>query len=129
MPLHHLHLNVRDRARSERFYGQWFDLTVDRRTDALSFLLDAHDFLLVLQEDASPAPLPDWFHFGFPQVDGAAVLSLHNRMVAADVPLCRAYSVQPDITAFRVRDPDGHPVEVYWLPAGHRSISRRPGAL
>ncbi len=121
MILHHLHLNVRDRARSEAFYQRWFGLQLDRRTDALSFLLDTQNFLLVLKQDPAPEPLPDWFHFGFPQPDGETVARRFAEMVAAGVPVVQPYVVQDSITACRLADPDGHVFELYWLPLGHRS--------
>lgn len=127
MRLHHLHLNVPDRAAVEHFYGVWFGLQVDRRDGALSFLVDDADFLLVLQQDPAPEPLPGWFHLGFPQPDAGAVAALWQRMQAAGVPVLRPYAVSPAITAFRVADPAGHCVEVYWLPAGHRTAA--PAAI
>ena len=117
MPLlQHLHLHVRDRPRAEAFYVDWFGLRVERRAGALSFLRDANDFLLVLMDDPAPAPLPDWFHFGFAQPSPDAVAALHDRMAAAGVPIVRPLARSDAITAFRCADADGWTIEVYWLP-------------
>jgi catechol 2,3-dioxygenase-like lactoylglutathione lyase family enzyme len=70
MNVEHLHLHVRDRALAEQFYTTWFDMRIARRGECLTFLTDGGGFDLALMEDATPTPMPAWFHFGF-RLEGA----------------------------------------------------------
>src|SRR3954469_25061353 len=64
MDITHLHLHVRDRARSEAFYARWLGLSRAWSADDITFMAGDREFLLALSEDASPDPLPQGMHFG-----------------------------------------------------------------
>jgi len=97
MDISHLHLHVRDRARSRAFYENWFGLAVKFEEDTITFLSGDRDFLLALSDDTDPPPLPPWFHFG---------VRLVRDLVRGD-----------DFASFRCADPDGYVIESYWSQA------------
>jgi len=115
MDITHLHLNVRDLSQSSAFYQRWFGLEVKRQQGDVWFLCGDQGFLLVLLQDADPAPAPAWAHFGVARANAHEVLTLHQTMLAAGVPIVRAYEQSQTLTSFRAADPNGHVVEVYWL--------------
>ena len=48
MDLSHLHLHVRDRARSVSFYRRWFGLRISSDGDDITFMKGDRDFLFAL---------------------------------------------------------------------------------
>ena len=121
MALSHLHLHTRDRAASARFYETWFGMRCERRGSALTFMTDERDFLLALMDDAAPATMPDWFHFGFRLDSADAVLALHDRMRDGGIVIRKPLYRDDDLVSYRCADPDGHAIEVFWerrQPAG-----------
>ena len=64
MKLTHLHLNVRDRPASEKFYAAWLGMSVARREERMTFLTNEEGFEIDLKDDDQPGPKPSWFHFG-----------------------------------------------------------------
>lgn len=117
MHLKHLHLHVRDRERSEQFYGDWFEMRLARRGARLSFLSDDAGFDLALMDDPAPPGMPSWFHFGFRLETADAVTSLLDRMTAAQVPVLKPLYRDETLASFRCADPDGYPIEIYWEAA------------
>ena len=73
MDISHLHLHVKDRRRACDFYGGWFGFGTRRDGDDITFLAGAGGFLLALQQEVAPSPLPDWFHFGIRMPSPAAL--------------------------------------------------------
>jgi catechol-2,3-dioxygenase len=118
MNLTHLHLHVVDRPAAETFYREWFGLVVDRRYDQLTFLTDTLGFELALMDDASPAPMPPWFHFGFRLESKDAVIDLRQKMSDRKVSLVKPLFQDDTLVSFRCADPDGYPIEVYWEAKG-----------
>lgn len=114
MELKHLHIHVRDRNVAERFYRQWFGLTVARRGASLTFMNDEAKFDLALMDDPSPHALPPWFHFGFRLATAEAVATLHERMSVARVSIVKPLYKDESLVSYRCLDPDGHGIEVYW---------------
>ena len=114
MDPNHLHLHVRDVAKSRQFYVAWFGFREHVRHGELLFLRNAEGFDLALMPDPDPARLPDWFHFGFRLDAPEAVRELYRRMKSGGVPLRRELHQDPDLVSFRCEDPDGYAVEVYW---------------
>jgi len=114
MNLEHLHIHVRDRNVAERFYVEWFGMRAMRRGECLTFLSDEGGFDLALMDDASPQPMPSWFHFGFRLASGSAVAGLHERMATAGVSMLRPLYQDDALVSFRCSDPDGYAIEVYW---------------
>jgi hypothetical protein len=53
--------------------------------------------------------MPSWFHLGFALNSAEDVCSLHRRL-APDVDL----DVEDGYVSFRIADPSGTQVEVYW---------------
>src|SRR5438105_605840 len=101
MALQHLHLHVRDRAVSERFYSSWFGMNVQRRGSEITFMTDEREFLLALMDDAAPAPMPSWFHFGFRLRTSADVLSLNERMAGSEVAIRKPLYQDESLASFR----------------------------
>jgi len=116
MNLSHLHLHVRDRARSEQYYCDWFKLVVSRRSQQLTFLSDSQHFDLALMDDPSPQAVPAWLHFGFRQDTGNEVIALHDAMVDAGIPIIKPLYQDETLVSYRCADPDGYVIEVYWQP-------------
>jgi catechol-2,3-dioxygenase len=119
MKLKHLHIHCRNRAASEMFYARWIGLTVARKGECLTFMTDGDDFDLALMDDANPAPVPGWFHFGAKLGSAAEVQAAYRRMSEAGLPMRKALYDDEDLVSFRVEDPDGYAIEIYW---------ERPGA-
>ena len=116
MEPNHLHLHVRDVTRAVAFYRRWFGLRLGPVHDggALRFVVSRRGFDLALMRDRRPAPMPRWFHLGFRQPSAAAVGALHRRMRAARLAVSPAPHAEPGFASFRVRDPDGYAIEIYW---------------
>jgi catechol-2,3-dioxygenase len=113
MDITHLHLHVRDRARSAAFYRCWFGLATEREDEGNTFLVGSRGFLLALTQDAHAASPPPGIHFGvaMPTID--ALRDLHASMQRDDVPIVKPLSEDERVASFRCRDPDGYVVEVY----------------
>lgn len=114
MSLQHLHLHVRDRTLAEQYYAAWFGMTVQRRGSEITFMNDEREFLLALMDDASPEPMPPWFHFGIRLPTADAVLALSRRMIAAGVGMRKPVYQDESLVSYRCADPDGYVIEVYW---------------
>jgi catechol-2,3-dioxygenase len=114
MNLTHLHIHVADRAAAETFYRDWFGLVVDRRFGQLTFLTDTLGFELALMDDANPAPMPPWFHFGFRLESKNAVIELNQKMTEKAVSMVKPLYQDDTLVSFRCADLDGYPIEIYW---------------
>jgi catechol 2,3-dioxygenase-like lactoylglutathione lyase family enzyme len=114
MDLNHLHLHVRDVARSRRFYETYFGFREKARHGEILFLTNDQAFDLALAPAANVEPFPPWFHFGFRLPSSEAVRALHRQMTSEGVPAPRPLVDDPDLVSFRCTDPDGYAVEVYW---------------
>jgi catechol 2,3-dioxygenase-like lactoylglutathione lyase family enzyme len=112
--LNHLHLHVRDVEASRAFYERWFGLREHVRHGEIVFVRDASGFDLALAPDPSPAPLPAWFHLGFRLGTPVEVRGLHQRLGGALGSRVSELLDEPDFVQFRVADPDGYKIEVYW---------------
>jgi catechol-2,3-dioxygenase len=114
MNLKHLHLHVRHRPAAEAFYATWLGMTVARRGESLTFMSDDDGFDLALMDDAAPAPMPAWFHFGCRLPTSQAVVETHRRMSEAGIPIRKALYEDDSLVSFRCADPDGYSIEIYW---------------
>lgn len=118
MNLKHLHLHVRDRAAAESFYAEWLGMRVARRGESLTFMSDDDGFDLALMDDAAPAAMPAWFHFGYRLPAAQAVADLHERMSRAGVAIRKPLYQDESLVSFRCADPDGYAIEAYWEAKG-----------
>lgn len=117
MDLTHLHLHVRNRARAEAFYRQWFGLRVVSGDDSITFMRGDRDFLLALMEDPAPGTMPPWFHFGIHLNSAAHVRETLAAMEASGVRIVKPLHESESLISFRCTDPDAYTIEVYWAPA------------
>lgn len=116
MDLSHLHLHVRDRARSVDFYRRWFGLEIAIDGDEITFLKGDRDFLFALMADPAPAPMPPWFHFGIQLRSADEVRSTLKAMSAAAVPIVKPLYDGETVISFRCADPDAYTIEIYAEP-------------
>ncbi|HEY8458031.1 MAG TPA: VOC family protein [Actinopolymorphaceae bacterium] len=118
MQLNHLGLPVSDEERSLRFYSTYFEFdpkTVTRYSDGTIIVRNAHGFDLALHRHPAPAAAPPFLHFGFRLPSREAVHALRDRMTADGLQLV-SEDDEPDLLSFKVLDPDGFTIEVYWEP-------------
>ena len=116
MDITHLHLHVRDRARSEAFYARWLGLRNAFGSEGITFMNGERDFLLALMDDPSPGSLPAWFHFGSRVESMDRLRALFADMQAAGVPIVRPLKEGRTYVSFQCADPDGYPIEIYAAP-------------
>ena len=57
---------------------------------------------------------PAWHHFGFRADSAVEVEELRERARAAGAPILMDLVREDDFAAFRLADPDGYQIEVYW---------------
>ena len=137
--LDRLALNVRDLDRSVAFYAGALDATmVARSATGVRLAVGAQRIELVQRADARPYPEPraandPWFqHFAIAVADMAAA---HARLVHHDPePITRGgpQLLPPStgsVTAYKFRDPDGHPLELSHAPASDWSRAPHDGKL
>ncbi len=128
--LERLVLNVTDLRRSCRFYidALGFEAAEDIRTEQAVLSLGAQEIVLAqAPPDASPYPIPrsaddPWFqHFAIAVADmDAAYAQLRphvNEPISRDGPE-RLPPSTGSVTAYKFRDPDGHPLELSYAPRG-----------
>ncbi len=114
MRLNHLHLHVADIERAASFWCESFGLRRGRRSGDVLFLNDDGGFDLALCEETDPVPLPEPLHLGFRLDSVLEVEQLHDRLLRAGRDLAEPLTEEADLVRFRIADPDGHLVEVYW---------------
>lgn len=114
MDLNHLHLHVKDLARSQNFYQTYLGFKEDRRCDEILFLRNKEGFDLALLQDWKPEPLPSWFHFGFGLTSADEVRQLYSRLRAEGIRIDKPLYEEKDLVSFRCLDPDGYRIEFYW---------------
>jgi catechol 2,3-dioxygenase-like lactoylglutathione lyase family enzyme len=108
--LNHLHLGVDDIEASRAFYERLGFREHTWHGDAL-FMRNADGFDLALAPHGR-GEMPEWFHVGCRLVSSDDVRALQDTMHE------RAYATfdLPDYVGFRVTDPDGYELEIYWEP-------------
>ncbi len=65
-------------------------------------------------EDREPGNMPSWFHFGFKLESREAVEGQYARAQASGASVKEPLTDEGNFAWFRVLDPDGHAIEVYW---------------
>jgi catechol 2,3-dioxygenase-like lactoylglutathione lyase family enzyme len=109
LDLSHLHVDVRDLARSERFYSDVLGLPVDRRESSL--IVRKPGFLMVL--NSGEPSVAGTFHFGFRVATPGDVDAWFARFAVAGVPIVKAPNAANGVYVGRIADPDGYPIEIY----------------
>jgi catechol 2,3-dioxygenase-like lactoylglutathione lyase family enzyme len=112
--LNHLHLKVRSVDRARAFYARYFGLADHVWHGDMVFMRDGAGMDLALAPAEAPEPMPAWFHFGFRLENRQAVVALHEEMSAAGAAITDSLADDGDLVFFRVADPDGYAIEVYW---------------
>lgn len=100
MKIQHLHLHVRERSSSERFYERWLGLRVASHGERLTFMEDAAGF--------------SRFHFGSRLESAEQLERMHEAMARASIPIARPLHRDETLASFRCADPDGYAIEIYW---------------
>lgn len=121
MILNHAQLVVADVAASRDFYARWFGLTeAVHEEDGFVILRDPAGGLLALHEGRPERSGDEGFHLGFQVATAGDVVAFRDSTHAVGLEEV-AFEQQAGGFAFaRVRDPDGHAVEVY-------ALAERPG--
>jgi catechol 2,3-dioxygenase-like lactoylglutathione lyase family enzyme len=108
--LNHLHLGVDDLDASRAFYEQLGFREKVWHGDTM-FMGNDHGFDLALAP-VGRGEMPEWFHVGCRLESPAAVRDLR----AVFAGRIQASGEEGDFVWFRVCDPDGYQVEIYWEP-------------
>jgi catechol 2,3-dioxygenase-like lactoylglutathione lyase family enzyme len=111
----HLALAVSDRARSTRFYEDYFGFVPEAapREDGVLLLHDAAGFSLALGEVDDQIVLPPFFHFGRGAASPEDVRTFRDRVEGDGIEIVDWWD-EPDYVSVKFRDPDGYVVEVGW---------------
>jgi catechol 2,3-dioxygenase-like lactoylglutathione lyase family enzyme len=111
----HLGITVADQERSRRFYETYFGFDPRQARgydDGTVILRDADGFALALHP-GSGAPADEFLHFGYSCTGPEQVRALKSTLLAAGETLVEEEDVE-GFASFKVLDPDGYRVEVYW---------------
>jgi catechol 2,3-dioxygenase-like lactoylglutathione lyase family enzyme len=114
--LNHLHLGVDDIEASRAFYELLGFRESAWHGDAL-FVRNDDGFDLALSP-CGRGVMPEWFHVGCRVESPESVRELQGRFAGR----VDAAGDDPDFVWFRVVDPDGYQVEIYWEPDPTRVI-------
>ncbi len=117
MRLNHLHINVPDVKKAQKFYQDFFNFKVEFEHGEGVFLKDSDGFLLALDplENNEKVELPKWFHFGFCLDSAEEVKSLYEKMKANGVEFNREYKeFSEDAANFYCIAPGPYNMEVTW---------------
>ena len=114
MDLNHLHLHVGNIERSRAWYARYFGFREKWRDGGMLFVENDAGFDLALVQVDTLDPLPAWFHFGFRLEDKPAVEAKFREMPIESVVEPIDDEGEGKLISFRVRDPDGYLIEVYW---------------
>ena len=111
----HVGISVADQVRSRRFYERYFGFDPDRARsypDGTLILREADGFALALHP-GNRAPDDEFLHFGYSCTGADQVRVLRERLLAAGETLVEEEDTESFVT-FKVIDPDGYRVEVFW---------------
>jgi catechol 2,3-dioxygenase-like lactoylglutathione lyase family enzyme len=116
MDLNHLHLMVRDVARSRKFYEAMFGFKEKIwYGDDLLFLRNEHGFDLALSPSPNPEKMPNGVHYGFSVKEPRKLAEIYKQGNEL-YPEC--FPTEPkdygDWGTLVCQDPDGYNFEIYW---------------
>jgi catechol 2,3-dioxygenase-like lactoylglutathione lyase family enzyme len=115
MHLNHLHISVRDVARTRQFYENYLGFRFFRAIEEdFIFLRDDYGLLLAIDKIDQPASFPNWFHYGFCLDSRDAVKAAYERMKADSIPLGMELKEFDSRVVFFCLDPDGNKIEIFW---------------
>lgn len=120
-------LNVRDLDRTTAFYADALGFRLEARSvDRIQLSLGGQSLELVKRPDAAPYPRPraandPWFqHFAIAVADMDAAYARLSRFSPEPITHGGPQLLPPStgsVTAYKFRDPDGHPLELSHAPA------------
>lgn len=126
-----LTLNVHDVARTAAFYSDALGFGVAATTeDRVRLVLGAQHLELVQRRDAAPYPRPraandPWFqHFAIAVADMDVAFARLSRFSPEPITRGGPQLLPPgtgSVTAYKFRDPDGHPLELSHAPGSSRA--------
>lgn len=131
-----LTLNVRDLEPAVRFYVDALGFRVEARTaDCACLAIGSQRIELAQKPRAAPYPEPraandPWFqHFAIPVADMAVAYKQLCRFSPEPISIGGPQMLPPStgsVTAYKFRDPDGHPLELSYAPDGSWSRTTAP---
>jgi catechol 2,3-dioxygenase-like lactoylglutathione lyase family enzyme len=117
MKLNHLHIAVPDVKMAQKFYEDFFDMTLAFNHGNGVFLKDTTGFLLAIDPilEGTTVNLPSWYHHGFCLDNAEQVKTIYLKMKAAGVEMSRDYQEFGDSAAnFYCWSPGPIQCEVSW---------------
>ena len=111
----HIHLAVRDIARSIRFYESAFGLELLHRSGEMAFLRTPgrHECLTLRQvEDGRAGDVGGIDHFGFPLEDPSELDAAIDEVLAAGGRLIERGALEGGVPTAFVADPDGYHIQL-----------------
>ena len=114
MDLNHLHLHVRDLGASCEWYGRYFGFREKWRDGDILFIENDSRFDLALVRAAALDSFPAWFHFGFRLETKEEVEAKFREMPIEAILQPLEDEGEGKLISFRITDPDGYKIEVYW---------------
>ena len=101
-----------------QFHSAYFGFdpaTAQQYEDGTVIIRDADGFDLALRSVGQVEPSPAFLQAGFQAAEPADVRALMERMEADGVTIVKRED-EAVYVAFKLLDPDGHRIEVYWEP-------------
>ncbi|WP_174285046.1 VOC family protein [Sphingomonas bacterium] len=130
-------LNVRDLDRAIAFYTGALAFVIEARSaNGARLALGSEWIELILRPDGAPYPQPraandPWFqHFAIAVADMAAAYERLARVSPEPITRGGPQLLPPStgsVTAYKFRDPDGHPLELSYAPASDWARLPNPG--
>lgn len=124
MDMNHIQLNTADVEAAAKFYGHFFDFTVQKRHGNGLFLWNQLGFMMAVNPLPENPVFPDWFHIGFRFDTPEEVKSLYKKMTVENSPIKAELQEHDDFVFFRCLDPTGYVVEVFWEPVPSSKIAK-----
>ena len=114
MDINHLHLAVKEVERSKKFYEKCFQFQEKAWHGKMLFMENKEGFMLALDPNYEPLPLPPWFHFGLSLSSAQLVKDLYQTVKETGVKIPKPLEEYDDFVFFHCHDLDGYRIEIYW---------------
>jgi len=112
MDINHMHLAVGDLQASKRFYESALGFREQIYRGEVLFMENDDGFELALDPVVAVQPLPPWFHFGCRLGTKEEIHAAFARAEPGSIR--RPLQEYDDLVSFRLADPDGYVIELYW---------------